>query len=191
MLRIWTRRSPGSRTTASILGEFSLTVVLYGWGDPGKAKKGGSRRGEDLRQSRSVTDSRDIQRAERIPIDLSGQSAPSISGALGCSAATMPICHLCMRRPSGRSGTSISGASTWLCSRRTSARHIYFNVYEGDRFGALIFGAPGAGKSVLANLLDRPLAEGRAVHVHSRSGRQLPTDHSQTRRLVRPDAVRG
>ena len=29
----------------------------------------------------------------------------------------------------------------------------YFNVYEGDRFGALLFGAPGAGKSVLANLL--------------------------------------
>ena len=38
----------------------------------------------------------------------------------------------------------------------------YFNVYEADRFGMLIFGAPGAGKSVTTNLLidhsqkDRP-----------------------------------
>jgi type IV secretion system protein VirB4 len=29
----------------------------------------------------------------------------------------------------------------------------YFNVYEGDRFGVLIFGAPRAGKSVTTNLL--------------------------------------
>ena len=29
----------------------------------------------------------------------------------------------------------------------------YFNVYEADRFGMLIFGAPGAGKSVTTNLL--------------------------------------
>jgi type IV secretion system protein VirB4 len=29
----------------------------------------------------------------------------------------------------------------------------YFNVYEVDRFGMLIFGAPGAGKSVTTNLL--------------------------------------
>ncbi len=28
----------------------------------------------------------------------------------------------------------------------------YFNLHEGDRLGALLFGAPGAGKSVLANL---------------------------------------
>jgi type IV secretion system protein VirB4 len=28
----------------------------------------------------------------------------------------------------------------------------YFNLYEGDRLGALLFEAPGAGKSVLANL---------------------------------------
>ncbi|HJY09276.1 MAG TPA: hypothetical protein VJ323_23360, partial [Bryobacteraceae bacterium] len=28
----------------------------------------------------------------------------------------------------------------------------YFNLYEGDRLGALLFGAPGSGKSVLANL---------------------------------------
>jgi type IV secretion system protein VirB4 len=29
----------------------------------------------------------------------------------------------------------------------------YFNLYEADRFGMLIFGAPGAGKSVTTNLL--------------------------------------
>jgi type IV secretion/conjugal transfer VirB4 family ATPase len=29
----------------------------------------------------------------------------------------------------------------------------YFNLHEGDQLGALVFGAPGSGKSVLANLL--------------------------------------
>ncbi len=62
-----------------------------------------------------------------------------------------PVVRVCA--VSRREEESASRRRTaWLCSRPTKERHIYFNLYEGDRFGALLFGAPGAGKSVLANL---------------------------------------
>ncbi len=56
----------------------------------------------------------------------------------------------------------------------------YFNVYEADRFGMLIFGAPGAGKSVTTNLLIDHSQKDDPQNRHSRHRRQLQRGSPQS-----------
>jgi type IV secretion/conjugal transfer VirB4 family ATPase len=46
-----------------------------------------------------------------------------------------------------------SGGDHLVVLETNEATPYYFHIWEGDRLGTLIFGAPGAGKSVLANLI--------------------------------------
>ncbi len=54
---------------------------------------------------------------------------------------------------SGEKGNRHLGGEHLVVLETNEATPYYFNLHEGDRLGALLFGAPGAGKSVLANLL--------------------------------------
>lgn len=53
----------------------------------------------------------------------------------------------------GERYSQCSGGDHLVVLETTDSTPYYFNVWEGDRLGALLFGAPGAGKSVLANLI--------------------------------------
>ena len=66
----------------------------------------------------------------------------------------------------------------------------YFNVFEADRFGALIFGAPGSGKSVLTNLLIDHSQKDSPRTVILDHGRRLSGSHSKTRRKLPGHAFR-
>jgi len=134
------------------LGEFSLTVVLYGWGDQAKLK----------------TAAADV-------VKIFGNHEASLIhetyNALNAYLSIFPCNQLFnLRRTwllsgnyadlsflyapsSGERTNRHLGSEHQVVLETNDATPFYFNLYEGDRFGALIFGAPGAGKSVLANLL--------------------------------------
>lgn len=133
------------------LGEFSMTVLLYGW-----------------------SESSELKRAAADVIKIFGNHEASLIresyNALNAYLAIFPGNHgFNLRRTLLLSGNYADLSFLYAPSagektnRHLGGEHLvvletndatpyFFNVYESDRLGALIFGAPGAGKSVLANL---------------------------------------
>ncbi len=134
------------------LGEFSLTVILYGWRQKEKLKTAaadvvkilGNQEGSLFRETynslnaylsiisgNQVFSLRKIWLLSRNYADRSFLFAPY--------AGEKQNAHL---------------RKEHLVVLETNERTpYYFNLHHGDKLGALIFGAPRTGKSVLANLL--------------------------------------
>ncbi len=134
------------------LGEFSVTVLLYGWGDANDLKRAavdvakvfGNHEASVIRETYnalnaylSIFPGNNAFNLRRTWL-LSGNYA-DLSFLYAPSAGEKTNRHL--------------GGEHLVVLETNDATPFYFNVYEGDRLGALLFGAPGAGKSVLANLL--------------------------------------
>lgn len=128
------------------LGEFSFTVVLYGWA--GKAT---------------------LQRAAGDVVKIFGNHEASLIretyNALNAYLSIIPgNAAFNLRKTWLLSGNyadlsflyapSTGQANKYLVALETNeATPYYFDLHEDDRMGVLLFGAPGSGKSVLANLL--------------------------------------
>ena len=80
------------------LGEFSFTVVLYGWEDAASSEARPRGRRQDLRQPRSLADPGDLQRAERLSSHLSRQSglqsAPDMAAQRQLRGPVVSVCAL-------------------------------------------------------------------------------------------------
>ncbi len=134
------------------LGQFSLTTLLYGWGDQDVLKEAaadvvkifGNHEGSLIHETYNALNAYlaifpgnqvfNLRRTWLLSgnyADLSFVYAPS----------------------SGEKVNRHTGGKHLVVLETNDATPFYFDVYEGDRLGALIFGAPGAGKSVLTNLL--------------------------------------
>ena len=134
------------------LGEFSLTVVLFGWKDRTKLQRAaadvikifGNHEGSLIRETYnalnaylSVMPGNDAFNLRRTWL-LSGNYS-DLAFAYAPSRGEPWNRHL--------------GGEQLVVLETNDATPYFFNLHEGDRLGVLIFGAPGAGKSVLANLL--------------------------------------
>ena len=134
------------------MGEFSFTAVLYGWS------------GRDALQS-AVTD------AMRVFGDREGSLVPETYNALNAFLSIIPgNAAFNVRRSwllssnyadlsfiyapaSGEQKNRHLGREYLVVLETEDQTPFHFNLHVGDRQGMLILGAPGSGKSVLANLI--------------------------------------
>ncbi len=161
------------------LGEFSFTVVLYG-------------KSEKARLHRAATD------VIKIFGNHQGALIQESYNALNAYLSIIPGNHAFnLRRTWLLSGNyaDLSFLYAPNCGEKVNrylrSEHLvvletndqtpyYFNLHEGDKLGALIFGAPGSGKSVLANLLiDHSQKHGPRTFILDLGGsyRQLTRKH--------------
>ncbi len=134
------------------LGEFSFTVVLFG----------------ECSRAKLRTAAQDVAKvfgAHQSPVIQESYNALNASLAIVPGGTPFNLrrnwllsgnyadVSLVYRPSTGdaRNPHLNSDATVVLATDDQTAYH--FNVYEADRFGVLIFGAPGAGKSVTTNLL--------------------------------------
>jgi type IV secretion system protein TrbE len=164
------------------LGEFSVTVVLYGWGDETKVRTAatdvvkifGNHEASLIRETYNALNSYlsifpgnqafNLRRTWLLSgnyADLSFAYAPSI----------------------GEKRNQHLGSESLVVLETNEGTPYHFNIYEGDRLGALLFGAPGAGKSVLANLfIDHSQKDEPYTFILDLGGsyRQITRKHSGT-----------
>lgn len=133
------------------LGEFSFTVVLYGWGNKNRLQAAasdvvkifGNHEGSLFRESYNALNAylsiipgnqvfglRKFWLLSRNYADLSFLYAPY----------------------TGEKRSRFLDREHLVVLETNEAVPYYFNLHQGDRLGALLFGAPGSGKSVTANL---------------------------------------
>jgi type IV secretion system protein TrbE len=134
------------------LGEFSFTVVLYGWQGREALQKAatdaarifGNHEGSLVRESYNSLNA-------YLAI-IPGNSVFNLRRGWLLSGNYADLSFLYAQRAGDRTNRHLSAEH--LVVLETSDRTPYFfNLHEGDELGALIFGAPGSGKSVTANLL--------------------------------------
>jgi len=171
------------------LGEFSVTVLLYRWGEDSKVRTAatdvvkvfGNHEASLMRETYNALNAYlcifpgnqafNLRRTWLLSgnyADLSFVYAPSIGGKRNQ--------HL--------------GSESLVVLETNEGTPYHFNVYEADRFGVLLFGAPGAGKSVLANLfIDHSQKDRPYTFILDLDGsyRQITRKHGGSY----PDAVRG
>ncbi|MGI9072255.1 MAG: VirB4 family type IV secretion system protein [Bryobacteraceae bacterium] len=134
------------------LGEFSFTIVLYGWSDKARLQRAaadvvkifGNHEGALIHESYNALNAY----LSIIP----GNQAFNLRRTWLLSGNYADLS--CLYAPDA--GDQLN---RYLCSEHlvvletNDQTPYYFNLHEGDKLGALVFGAPGSGKSVLANLL--------------------------------------
>lgn len=134
------------------LGEFSFTAVIHTLADAAKRKSAaadvqkvfGNHEGSLIHESYNALNA-------YLAI-VPGNSAFNLRRTWLLSGNYADLSFL-YEPAEGERTNRHSGGGHLVVLETNDATPFYFNLYEGDRFGALIFGAPGAGKSVLANLL--------------------------------------
>lgn len=134
------------------LGEFSLTVLLYGWEDSSNL----TRAAADVVKifgNHEASLIRETYNALNAYLAIfPGNQAFNLRRTWLLSGNYADLSFLYAPSAGDRTNRHLGGEHL-VVLETSDATPFYFNVYEGDRLGALLFGAPGAGKSVLANLL--------------------------------------
>jgi type IV secretion/conjugal transfer VirB4 family ATPase len=134
------------------LGEFSLTVVLYGWGDQAKVKTASADVGKIFGNHEASLIHETYNALNAYLSIIPGNQAFNLRRTWLLSGNYADLSFLCA--PScGEKTNRHLGREHLVVLETNDATPFYFNLYEDDRLGVLIFGAPGAGKSVLTNLL--------------------------------------
>lgn len=133
------------------LGEFSLTIVLYGWSEKARLQRAaadvikifGNHEGALIQESYNALNAY----LSIVP----GNSAFNLRRTWLLSSNYADLSFL-YAPDSGEKLTPHLGSEHLVVLETSDHTPYYFNLHEGDKLGALIFGAPGSGKSVLANL---------------------------------------
>ncbi len=134
------------------LGEFSLTIVLYGWSDKARLQKAaadvikifGNHEGALIHESYNVLNAY----LSIIP----GNQAFNLRRSWLLSGNYADVSFLYAPHPGEKTNNYLRSEHLVVLETNDQTPY-YFNLHEGDKLGALVFGAPGSGKSVLANLL--------------------------------------
>jgi type IV secretion system protein VirB4 len=145
------------RTLASVkndgeyLGEFSFTVVLYGWKGRARLKSAAADVLKIFGNHEASLFQESFNALNAYLSIVPGNHVFNLRRSWLLNGNYADLSFLC-RPDSGTIRNEVE--SDQLVVLETNDRTpFYFHLYEGDRMGALLFGAPGAGKSVLANLL--------------------------------------
>lgn len=149
------------KTDGEYLGEFSVTVLLYGWGEDSKVRTAAT----DVVKvfgNHEASLIRETYNALNAYLSIfPGNQAFNLrrTWLLSGNYADLSFVYA----PStGETRNQHLGNESLVVLETNEGTPYHFNVYEADTFGVLLFGAPGAGKSVLANLFidhsqkDRP-----------------------------------
>ena len=134
------------------LGEFSFTAVIYTRGDPAKGKATAADVLKVFGNHEASLIHESYNALNAYLSIIPGNSAFNLRRTWLLSGNYADLSFL-YAPAEGERINRHSGGEHLVVLETNDATPFYFNIYEGDRFGALIFGAPGAGKSVLANLL--------------------------------------
>jgi type IV secretion system protein VirB4 len=133
------------------LGEFSFTVVLYGWNGRAKLKSAAADVLKIFGNHEASLFQESFNALNAYLSIIPGNHAFNLRRSWLLSGNYADLSFL-YGPDSGEKANQFG--SDYLVVLETNDRTpFYFQLYEGDRMGALLFGAPGAGKSVLANLL--------------------------------------
>lgn len=134
------------------LGEFSLTIVLYGWSDKARLQKAaadvikifGNHEGALIHESYNALNAY----LSIVP----GNQAFNLRRSWLLSGNYADLSFLYAPHPGEKTNNYLRSEHLVVLETNDQTPY-YFNLHEGDKLGALVFGAPGSGKSVLANLL--------------------------------------
>jgi type IV secretion system protein TrbE len=134
------------------LGEFSMTAVLFGWKDRRKLQRAAADVGKIFghHEGSLVRETYNALNAYLSVMPGNGAFNLRRTWLLSSNYADLAFAYA----PSqGERRNRHLGGEHLVVLETNDATPYFFNLHEGDRLGVLIFGAPGAGKSVLANLL--------------------------------------
>ncbi|MGI9070436.1 MAG: VirB4 family type IV secretion system protein [Bryobacteraceae bacterium] len=134
------------------LGEFSFTILLYGWTDKPRLQKAsadvikifGNHEGSLIHESYNALNAY----LSIIP----GNQAFNLRRTWLLSSNYADLSFLYAPYAGEKVNRHLHNEHLVVLETNDQTPY-YFNLHEGDKLGALIFGAPGSGKSVLANLL--------------------------------------
>jgi type IV secretion system protein VirB4 len=140
------------KNAGEYLGQFSFTAVLYDWGDQSRLQRAvadvqkifGNHEAALIRETYNALNAY----LSIIP----GNRAFNLRYTWLLSSNYADLSFL-YAPYGGEKRNRHLGGEHLVVLETNEATPYYFNLHEGDRLGALLFGAPGAGKSVLANLL--------------------------------------
>ena len=134
------------------LGEFSFTAVLYGWSGQAKLKSAAADVIKIFGNHEASLFQESFNALNAYLAIIPGNHAFNLRRLWLLSGNYADLSFL-YAPAGGEKKNRHLGGEHLVVLETNDATPFYFNLYEGDRMGALIFGASGAGKSVLANLL--------------------------------------
>jgi type IV secretion system protein VirB4 len=133
------------------LGEFSFTIVLYAWRDKPRLQRAasdvvkifGNHEGALIRETYNALNAY----LSIIP----GNQAFNVRRTWLLSGNYADLSFLYAPYAGEKVNRHVRSEHLVVLETNDQTPY-YFNLHDGDKFGPLIFGAPGSGKSVLANL---------------------------------------
>ena len=139
------------KNVGEYLGEFSFTVVLYGWGDQARLHRAAADVAKIFGNHEAALIRETYNALNAYLSIIPGNQAANLRRTWLLSGNYADLAFLYAPHKGERRNRHLGGEHLVVLETK-QATPDYFNLYEGDRLGALLFGAPGAGKSVLANL---------------------------------------
>jgi len=139
------------KNAGEYLGEFAFTVVLYGWNDPARLQRAAADVAKIFGNHEAALIRETYNALNTYLSIIPGNQAFNLRRNWLLSSNYADLSFLYAPHSGERRNRHLGGEHL-LVLETNEATPYYFNLYEGDCFGALLFGAPGAGKSVLANL---------------------------------------
>lgn len=134
------------------LGEFSFTAVLYSPGDAAKLKAAAADVVKIFGNHEASLIQETYNALNAYLAIIPGNSAFNLRRTWLLSGNYADFSFLYAPASGEKTKRYLRGEHL-VVLETNDATPFYFNLYEDDRLGALLFGASGAGKSVLANLL--------------------------------------
>jgi type IV secretion system protein TrbE len=140
------------KNAGEYLGEFSFTVVLYGWSDKARLQRAAADVAKAFGNHEAALIRETYNALNAYLSIIPGNQAFNLRRTWLLSGNYADLSFL-YAPYGGEKRNQHLGGEYLVVLETNEATPYYFNLHEGDRLGALLFGAPGAGKSVLANLL--------------------------------------
>lgn len=133
------------------LGEFSFTVLLYGWGDKATLKSAAADVVKIFGNHEAALIHETYNALNAYLSIIPGNNAFNLRRTWLLSGNYADLSFL-YAPSTGEKDSRHSRGDHLVVLETSDSTPFYFDLREDDRLGALLFGAPGAGKSVLANL---------------------------------------
>lgn len=133
------------------LGEFSFTVVLFGWADKTRVEKAAADVAKIFGNHEAALIRESYNALNAFLSIIPGNQAFNLRKTWLLSGNYADLSFLYAPQVGGRVNSHLRSEHLVVLETNDQTPY-YFNLHEGDKLGTLIFGAPGSGKSVLANL---------------------------------------